>query len=169
MTDARSNKERNKYNIPLIKRDKEKDISMFIHGRCLRASPASPSFWEGRKKSSVVDEHNLLKSKHSHQNVGFLPKAALLFNSSHLTPLVVSFVWAPGESAIINIIFWTFAARNIYRLIPCATTGRRFGGQRLIIRAREPISQSCRCSGATTKGSGACSMQRRGVFNNYPL
>lgn len=49
MTDARSNKERNKYNIPLIKRDKEKDISVFIHGRRLRASPHR-RFERGEKK-----------------------------------------------------------------------------------------------------------------------
>jgi hypothetical protein len=50
---------------------------VFIHGRAAAAS------FRGEKNGEAClhsEQQNLLKSKHSHHNVGFLPKAASLFN-----------------------------------------------------------------------------------------
>lgn len=99
---------------------------MFIHGRAAAAS------FRGEKNGEAClhfEQQNLLKSKHSHHNVGFLPKAASLFNIIPLGATRFFCVHSDSKTA-----FWTSQKNALIRAR--SSFGRRFGGQCLIIKGQ---------------------------------
>jgi hypothetical protein len=119
--------------------------------------------FEGRKKGEACSQQNLLKSKHSHHNVGFLPKAAPLFN---LIPLGATRFFCVHATRKLH--FGPARYSNFVRHRARSGFGRRFGGQCLIIKGQPTNLAELQVFWGDNKGQSVfrCT-PREAFFNNY--